>query len=127
MKRNDFDNYYSAPQPEHDDSTPTSKFAAMIAIVLATLFIGAMSVLLIGMLQDHYKNYEVDIQAQQELDVARKSYTYYLDGTEVDLDKIDLNLYVVSYDDDKQEAYMTRSSGPKIPIAPFFFLHKIPI
>lgn len=127
MRKNDFDNCYSAPQPECDDGTPTSKFAAIIAIVLAILFIGSMSVLLIGMLQDHYENYEVSVQAQQELNTARESYTYYLDGIEVDTDKIDLDLYIISYDDDKQEAYMTRNSGQKIPIAPFFLLHKSPL
>lgn len=113
MRKNDFDNYYSAPQPEHDDGTPTNKFAAIIAIILATLFIGSMSVLLIGMLQDHYENYEASIQAQQELNTARESYTYYLDGIEVDPDKIDLGSYVISYNDDKQEAYVARDSGLK--------------
>lgn len=127
MRKNDFDNYYSAPQPECDDGTPTNKFAAIIAIILAILFIGSISVPLVGMLRDDYKDCKVSIQAQQKLDTARESYTYYLDGVEVDLDKIDLDLYVVSYDDDKQEAYMTRNSGQKIPIAPFFLLHKSPL
>jgi len=34
-------------------------------------------------------------------------YTVFLDGEEVDLDKIDISLYAISYDDEKKIIYIT--------------------
>ena len=42
---------------------------------------------------------------------GRQNYTVYLDGQEVDSDKIDLSLYKVKYDDDKQIAYATHNDN----------------
>ncbi len=39
--------------------------------------------------------------------VDRTGYVVYLDGQEVDSDKIDLSLYSVRYDDEKKVAYAT--------------------
>ena len=40
----------------------------------------------------------------------RSEYTVYLDGNEVEADKIDLSLYKVSYDDEKKIAYATQKT-----------------
>ena len=47
---------------------------------------------------------------QCELDI-RGNYAVYLDGNEVDRDKIDLDLYKKSYDDEKGVIYITSKSS----------------
>ena len=43
----------------------------------------------------------------KEIEEQRSEYTIYLDGEEVDPEKIDLSLYKVKYDDEKGIAYAT--------------------
>ena len=68
----------------------------MFLIVLAAIFLAASPFLKEKMLQAEEKN------------AIRNEYTVYLDGEEIDPDKVDLSLYSVKYDDDKQIAYATR-------------------
>ena len=44
----------------------------------------------------------------EELKLQRSEYTVYLDGEEVDNNKIDLNLYRTTYDDEKKVVYAAR-------------------
>ena len=46
--------------------------------------------------------------------IDRSGYTVYLDGEKVDPDKIDIRMYRVSYDDEKQEIYLSKKSGVRI-------------
>lgn len=68
----------------------------MFLIVLAAIFLAVSPFLKEKMLQAEEKN------------AIKNGYTVYLDGEEVDSDKVDLSLYSVKYDDDKQIAYATR-------------------
>ena len=47
------------------------------------------------------------MQQAEEKNAIRNEYTVYLDGEEIDSDKVDLRLYSVKYDDNKQIAYAT--------------------
>ncbi len=42
-----------------------------------------------------------------ELQEARQEYTYYVDGIETDVTKINIDDYAVTYNDNKNEAYLT--------------------
>ncbi len=44
-------------------------------------------------------------------DIDRSNYTVYLDGQEVDRDKVDLSLYKVRYDDEDKVIYITAKTN----------------
>lgn len=52
--------------------------------------------------------YDQKIKEEEEL-TKILSYTVYLDGNEVDADKIDFNYYQYTINDDKKEVYMTKN------------------
>ena len=47
-----------------------------------------------------------DNSNQQKIIDNHSEYTWYLDGREVDYDKINLNQYEITYDLDKNEVYL---------------------
>ena len=65
----------------------------------------------------------IDRGPSEELKEQRNEYTVYLDGNEIENNKIDLSLYSVKYDDDKRIAYATKKSDTNF--IPLFIPWKI--
>ena len=61
--------------------------------------------------KDREQEFVEELNRKESALAERSDYTIYLDGNEVDPDKIDLHLYRISYDDEKEAIYITSKSS----------------
>lgn len=57
---------------------------------------------------------------KSQIEATPYEYTFYIDGTEIDYNKIDIEQYDMSYNMEKHEVYLTRKSEEQTVFLPFY-------
>ena len=70
----------------------------LIAVARSFIIVGIIALIIVPLIRAHNV-------ATNPRDLS--TYTAYYNGTEVDLDKVDLSLYNVSFDDDSHKVFLT--------------------
>lgn len=115
MDINEFiDKYKEQIKNKTENKSANKNNLVYIKVVAVTIYLISI-VFSLGFLINVSKNSEAEFEKEQyiysDLKNKRENYTYYLDGQEVDSDKIDLTLYNYRYNDEEECVYITHKHG----------------